>query len=45
MRGADEKRGWRVGHQGRDRMFYEELHHGTWERIDIDGEMQVRCGR
>lgn len=30
---------WRVGHQGRDRMYYEELHQGVWERIDIDGEM------
>jgi len=30
---------WRVGHQGRDRMYYEELHGGAWERIDIDGEM------
>ena len=33
------ERAWRVGHQGRDRMFYEELHDGVWERIDIDGEM------
>lgn len=32
-------RDWRVGHQGRDRMFYEELREGTWQRIDIDGEM------
>ena len=32
-------RGWRVGHQGRDRMYYEERHGGAWERIDIDGEM------
>src|SRR4051812_7338199 len=36
---ADEQRGWRVGHRGRDRMYYEELHQGAWERIDIDGEM------
>jgi len=34
-----ERRGWRVGHQGRDRMYYEELRDGAWERIDIDGEM------
>lgn len=34
-----ERRGWRVGHQGRDRMYYEELHEGAWKRIDIDGEM------
>src|SRR5512138_2776241 len=32
-------RTWRVRHQGRDRMFYEELHDGVWERIGIDGEM------
>jgi hypothetical protein len=31
--------GWRVGHVGRDGMFYEELHDGKWERLDIDGEM------
>ena len=36
---TDERRGWRVGHEGRDQMYYEELHHGTWERIDVDGEM------
>jgi hypothetical protein len=35
----EKRRGWRVGHQGRDRMFYEELHDGTWDRVDIDGEM------
>ena len=34
----DERRGWRVGHQGRDRMYYE-VQQGAWERIDIDGEM------
>jgi hypothetical protein len=34
-----DDRGWRVGHQGRDRMYYEERHGGAWERIDIDGEM------
>ena len=36
---SGESRGWRVGHQGRDRMYYEELHDGAWRRIDIDGEM------
>lgn len=30
---------WRVGHRGRDLMFYEELHDGDWRRIEIDGEM------
>jgi hypothetical protein len=34
-----EKRGWRVGHIGRDRMYYEEFRDGTWQRIEIDGEM------
>jgi hypothetical protein len=37
----NEMRGWRVGHQGRDQMFYEELRDGRWERIDLDGEMLV----
>ncbi len=32
-------RTWRVGHRGRDMMYYEEQIGGTWERIDIDGEM------
>jgi hypothetical protein len=36
---AEATRGWRVGHQGRDRMYYEELHDGVWERVDVDGEM------
>ncbi len=35
----DQAEGWRVGHQGRDQMFYEELVGGTWQRIGIDGEM------
>jgi hypothetical protein len=30
---------WRVGHQGRDMMYYEEQVNGRWQRIDIDGEM------
>lgn len=31
--------GWRVGHEGRDSMFYEEKHAGRWRRIPIPGEM------
>jgi hypothetical protein len=34
-----ESREWRIGHTGRDRMYYEEFHDGAWRRIDIDGEM------
>jgi hypothetical protein len=30
---------WRVGHTGRDMMYYEENHDGIWQRIAIDGEM------
>jgi hypothetical protein len=30
---------WRVGHTGRDMMYYEEMHDGEWQRIAIDGEM------
>lgn len=30
---------WRVGHRGRDMMYYEENVNGRWERLDIDGEM------
>lgn len=37
----EDARGWRVGHQGRDRMYYEERHDGSWRRIDIDGEMLI----
>lgn len=32
-------RKWRVGHRGRDGMYYEEWRGFRWERIDIDGEM------
>ncbi|MBL0170373.1 MAG: hypothetical protein IPP90_06495 [Gemmatimonadaceae bacterium] len=40
MTGAgDALRGWRVGHQGRDGMYYEELHDGAWRRIEVQGEM------
>ena len=31
--------GWRVGHVGRDGMYYEERVEGEWQRIAIDGEM------
>lgn len=30
---------WRVGHVGRDSMYYEELRDGVWQRIDISGEL------
>jgi hypothetical protein len=30
---------WRVGHQGRDSMYYEEFRNGAWQRLEIDGEM------
>ena len=33
------ERRWRVGHRGRDSMHYEEWRDGTWQRLDIDGEM------
>ena len=33
------ERGWRVGHVGRDAMYYDELHDGTWRRIEVDGGM------
>lgn len=35
----DARTGWRVGHRGRDMMFYEEYHDGEWRRIEISGEM------
>jgi hypothetical protein len=37
--GHPPERDWRAGHRGRDGMYYEEQHGGTWWRIDIDGEM------
>jgi hypothetical protein len=37
----DDERTWRVGHKGRDLMYYEEVIDGRWERIDLDGEMLV----
>lgn len=30
---------WRVGHIGRDCMYYEEYREGRWERLEISGEM------
>ena len=43
VRRKDLKRGWRVGYQGRDEMFYEERIEGKWQRITIDGAML--CGK
>lgn len=37
----DSQRGWRVGHVGRDSMYYEEFRDGAWHRIELDGEMLV----
>lgn len=34
-----DARGWRVGHRGRDALYYEERHGLGWRRIEIDGEM------
>jgi hypothetical protein len=34
---------WRVGHRGRDAMYYEEFADGAWRRLEIDGGML--CGR
>ena len=34
-----ELREWRVGHVGRDRMYYEEQHEGEWRRLEFEGEM------
>jgi len=36
---AQRERGWRVGHQGRDQMYYEEQIAGEWLRLVVDGEM------
>lgn len=33
------ERTWRVGHTGRDRMYYEERQGGQWQRIEVSGEM------
>jgi len=42
IRHRNQQRGWRVGHIGRDEMFYEEMIGGKWERILISGE--TCCG-
>jgi hypothetical protein len=39
LRALAVRRGWDVGHRGRDLMFYEERVNGQWERIRLDGEM------
>lgn len=42
VRGRDERSGardWRVGHEGRDEMYYEEMRDGAWQRIRVSGEM------
>jgi hypothetical protein len=36
---TNQQQTWRVGHHGRDAMYYEEMIGGSWQRIDIDGEM------
>lgn len=36
---VEMERNWRVGHIGRDMMYYEELRGGEWQRISVDGEM------
>jgi hypothetical protein len=36
---AEPARGWRVGHQGRDEMYYEEWQDGDWQRLRISGEL------
>jgi hypothetical protein len=38
-RPAGPERGWRVGHRGRDCMYYEEWREGTWQRLEISGEL------
>ena len=34
-----DHRTWRVGHRGRDMMYYEEKIGGQWEHLDLSGEM------
>ena len=38
-RKSGSRRGWRVGHGGRDAMYYEELRDAKWARLDLSGEM------
>lgn len=37
--GLARRRRWRVGHTGRDNMYYEERVNGQWERLEVQGEM------
>lgn len=39
MPNAHDEGAWRVGHQGRDHVYYEEWGDGAWRRIEIGGEM------
>jgi hypothetical protein len=39
---AETEGSWQVGHKGRDDMYYEEFHDGSWKRIALDGDML--CG-
>jgi len=32
---------WRVGHEGRDAMYYEELVDGQWRRLNLASEMMI----
>ena len=41
MTSSSEPSSWRVGHRGRDGLFYEQLVGGRWERLEINGEMMV----
>lgn len=36
---GDPDASWKVGHTGRDCMYYEERIDGRWERLEISGEM------
>ena len=36
---VDPDTAWRVGHTGRDCMYYEERIDGRWQRLEISGEM------
>lgn len=40
--GSDEtKMNWRIRHEGRDAIYYEELHEGTWRGFELGGEMLI----
>lgn len=36
---ALKRKNWRVGHAGRDFMYYEEKVNGTWQHIDLEGSL------